>query len=242
MRIRHWSGILALPFALACSDNPVAVEDDHDDSLTAELTLSADHVHTLSELTFSVVVRDHHGEAVTALEAVTVDRKAKGSDTWRSTTLELNGTTWEAPYTFASSGEYDLRVSVTRSGSTDSEVIYTMPEALAVARAHAEVAGYRVEFETFPGHLHEEDEGDIQFWVVEPERNADGIRPPIQGLVAQIGCLESSGASELHDAVEVEAGVYLATHTFAEAGEFIATLLLPGGEEAAFTTHVVHQH
>ncbi len=87
---RHLSGILALGLiAGACSDNPVAVEE-HDETLTAELTLSADHVHTLSEISFTVVVRDHHGEAVTDLEAVTVDRLAEGGDTWRSTDLALS--------------------------------------------------------------------------------------------------------------------------------------------------------
>lgn len=240
---RHLSGMLALAFLVgACSDNPVAVEEEeHDDALTAELTLSSDHVHILSELTFSVVVRDHHGAAVTDLDAVTVDRLAAGTDTWRSTELALQGTTWMAPYTFMSSGDYQLRVSVTRPGATASEVVYTMPEPVSAARAHVEVAGYRVEFETFPGHLHEQDQAEMKFWVMETERNADGIRPPIPGLDLSITCLESTGTTENHGAMEAEPGVYMGTHTFMAAGDFIGTLHLPGGE-ASFTTHVAHKH
>jgi hypothetical protein len=239
---RHLSGILALALtAGACSDNPVAVEE-HDETLTADLTLSDDHVHTLSEISFTVVVRDHHGEAVTDLEAVTVDRLAEGGDTWRSTDLALTGSTWSAPYTFASSGEYQLRVSVMRHGATEAEVVHTMAEHLHVGRAHAEIAGYRVEFETFPGHIHEGDVAEMRFWVMEADANAEGVRPPIGGLSAHIECLESSGANEEHVAAEVELGVYAASHTYVEAGDFTATLHLSSGEEVPFITHVAHGH
>lgn len=239
---RHLIAILTLCLATgACADNPVAVEDDHDDTLTAQLTLSADHVHTLSELTYSVVVLDHHGEAVTDLQAVTVDRLIEGGDTWRSTELTLVGTTWTAPYTFTTSGDYQVRVSVLRHGTTDPEIVHTMDEHLHVGRAHVEVGAFRVEFESFPGHLHEGDEAEMKFWVFEAEKNADGIRPPVEGLQAHIECLEASGTSEEHEATEVEHGVYMATHTFAEAGLFVARLHLPDGE-ADFETHVVHGH
>lgn len=243
MRNRFLATVPTLVFcALACADNPVAVEDDHEETLTAELALSSEHVHTLSELVFSVVVRDGHGDVVTDLEAVTVDRLAVGSDTWRSTELALQGSAWIGPYTFMSTGEYQLRVSVTRHGHQEPEVVHAMSESLHVGRAHMEVAGYRVEFESFPGHLHEGDEAEMKFWVFEAEKNAAGVRPPVAGLSVHIGCLEASGAFERHGAAEAEHGVYSAHHTFAEAGAFVATLHLPGAHQAEFTTQVAHKH
>lgn len=239
---------LGVLLVLGCSDNPAAPihDDDHDEELTATLALSSDHVHTLTEMTFTVTVMDHHGEVVTNLAEVNVERRAVGDDTWRGTALALNGTVWEAPYTFASSGEYDLRVSVVRAGATDAEVLYTMAEHLEVARIHEVVDGMRVEFETFPGHIHEGETATAKFWIVEPERNALGVRPPMSDLHVTMVCNEADGSIEEHHAEEVEPGVYSAEHTFTSVGDFLAKLEIGehGGpqSEVVFTTHVVHGH
>jgi hypothetical protein len=233
---------------IGCSDNPTEPvhDDDHDDELTATLSLSSDHVHTLTELTYTVSVADHHGVAMTNLTEVNVERRAVGSDTWRGTALTLNGAVWEAPYTFSSSGEYELRVSVVREGMTDPEVVYTMPEPLDVVRIHEVIAGMRVEFETFPGHIHEGETATAKFWIMESERNQLGVRPPLQGMHVTMICTEADGSVEEHHAEELEPGVYVADHTFVSVGDFLATIEIGEHDallgEVSFTTHVVHGH
>lgn len=244
MSVRHLMAGLLAPLALAaCSDNPVLVQPG---DVTVELELSSDHVHTLSEITYTVTVRDHTGAYLTDFDSLTVERKAHGSDTWRATELALTGTSYTGTYTFASSGEYDLRVSGQRHGESEMAVLHEMAEHMEVGRAH-EVLNeqYRVEVETFPGHLHEGDEAEVKFWVLEPDPNAEGIRPPISGLTnLQIHCVD-----EMHtaDITEESPGVYVVQHTFAEVGETHLGLHVMHGDgsmmgEAEFTTHVVHGH
>lgn len=251
MRHRHWTAILLLPlFVLAaCESNPSAPaeeEEEHEHELFAELTLSSDHVHTLSELTYTVTVTDDHGQVVPDLANVAVERRAEGSDTWRGTDLEPSATQWTGGYTFTSSGSYDVRVSVVETEGADPEIVYTMPEPLHVSRAHEEVAGMRVEFETFPGHIHKGETATATFWVMEPEADAQGNRAPLTGLHVVITCTEADGVFEEHHAHETEPGVYTADHTFMTPGEFIAGVRIGDhGEhqsEAQFHTHVAHTH
>ena len=105
---------------------------------------------------------------------------------------------------------------------------------------------YRVEFESFPGHIHEGSAAEMRFWVMEAEKNAAGERPPITGLTAaRIHCLTGSNAEEFHAVTEIEPGVYQAEHSFTEAGEFHAGIHLDvGGQaaEASFDLHIAHQH
>lgn len=243
MTVRHLIAGLLAPLALAaCSDNPVLVQPG---DVSVELELSSDHIHTLSEITYTVTVRDHTGAYVTDFESLAVERKAHGSDTWRATELALTGTSYTGAYTFNSSGEYDLRVSGQRHGESEMAVLHEMAEHLEVVRAHAVVnEQYRVEVESFPGHLHEGDLASVKFWVLEPERNADGIRPPISGLTnLRIHCVD-----EMHaDITEESPGVYVVEHTFAEVGDAHLGLHFMHGDgsmmgEAEFTTHVVHGH
>ena len=246
MRHRIWTPLFLLPLFLvvACTSNPSAPsqdDGDHDHELSAELTLSSDHVHTLSELTFTVTVTDDHGEVVTDLDNVAVERLSEGSDTWRGTDLSLEGTSWTGTYSFSSSGSYELRVAVLEPGATEPEIIYSAPELLEVARAHVELDGMRVEFETFPGHVHEGETATITFWVMEPERNAEGVRPPMSNLDVTILCTESDGAYEEHVAAETEPGVYTAEHSFVAAEDFVAGVRI-GATEAEFEMHVAHGH
>lgn len=242
MTVRHLIAGLLAPLALAaCADNPMVVEE-----LSVQLELSSGHVHTLSELGFTVTVTNQYGTPITDFETIQVERRAHGSDTWRGTELTLAGTSYTGTYMFNSSGEYDLRVSGQRHGQAAMSVLHEMGEHMEVARAHAVVnEQYRIEVETFPGHLHEGDEAEVRFWVLDPDRNAEGIRPPITGLTnLRLHCVDEMHSTGI---TEVEAGVYMVTHTFAEAGEAHLGLHLmnPDGSpmgEAEFTTHVAHGH
>lgn len=245
---RHWLALALLPFlGVACESNPT---DVHDEELTVELTLSSTHVHILSPITITAVVRDGHGEVVTDMDTVRVEYKAVDSDTWRTAAdLTLSGSQYTGEHTFVSSGEYELRVLGMPAGHTGMEEMGVTSELghIEAVPAHAEVGGYRVEFESFPGHIHENDEVEFKFWVMEQDADAaTGERAPITGLAAEIHCAESDGATESHVAVEPEAGAYTATHTFVTAGDGGAEIHFTGadGTEASATFHlnVAHGH
>lgn len=241
--------LAALPFLallVACESNPTLVDDGN---LTAELTPSSSHAHTLSELGFEVVIRNGDGYVVDDFEAVTVDRRSAGSDTWRSIALTQSDEKFVGAYTFTSSGDYDLRVMVTRHGSATPVEVPLMDHdmgMMSVARAHVEIDGHRVEFETFPGHVHEGDQVEVKFWVLEPERNAQGVRPPITGLDATILCFEKGVMVEDHSAHGHADGVYEAKHTFAAAGDARAGMEFTDSHgnvvETFFDFNVAHGH
>ncbi len=232
----------------ACSDNPVATEEHVDsiEDLDVELTLSEDHVHTLSEITFTGQVTDHHGQMMTEMEKMQVEYRAKGADEWRSVELSPSGDHYEAAYTFMSSGEYEVRVTGMMHGGDHMEEMYAMNEYLQVGRAHVESGDYRVEFENFPGHVHDGEQATVKFWVMEAEKDASGERPVVKNLNAEIHCEDPSGATESHEASEAEDGVYHAEHTFEGAGEAHMAIHFPGssGEEveADFHVPVAHGH
>lgn len=264
MSARHWISILLLPaFITACAENPTSPAtgggggddggDDHADptsDLVVDLQLSSSHVHILSELTLTATVTDHHGEAVTDFDSLVVERKAADSDTWRAINLELQGDSYVGAYTFASSGDYDLRVAGRRPHDAAMVQMHQMTETspmhLSAVRAHGDLGPYRVEFESFPGHIHTGEVATVRFWVMEAEADADGNRAPITGLTdAQIHCVDSADVEELHDVTEVEPGVYEADHEFLEAGHFHAGIhkTIDGeSHEAAFELNIAHGH
>ena len=232
-------------FLGGCEANPTAPE--HSDELEVELTIEPGHVHILqTEVTYTVHVHDHHGESVTDFLALEVQRLAAGSDTWRGTDLELVGEEYVGTYMFSSSGDYQIRVAGQRPGESDLAVLYQHPEPLHAVRAHAEAGGYRVEFETFPGHIHTGNIASSRFWIMETERDADGVRPPIAGLTPQIFIAEADGSSAQYAAHEHAAGEYEADHEFAIAGDCQITVQFTGVDgqtaEAVFMQHVVHAH
>lgn len=234
---------LAFFLITGCEDDPVEVHDD----LHVELTVSPDHVHTLSEITYTATITDHSGAPVTNLAAVEVQRKAHDSDTWRGTELTLDGIVYKGDYTFSSSGDYDIRVAVTRAGETTMEVVYEMTDHFHVGRAHVEVGNYRVEYENFPGHVHEGDLVTVKFWVMEAEKDASGNRPPVNGLSPEIVCTNSDGSFEAHtDVSEPENGVYQVEHTFIVAGEAHEEIEFTAPDNtsvsADFHFHVAHKH
>ena len=245
--------IAAAAAFIGCADNPEGPAD-HDDELTVELTLSSDHLHTLSPVEFTAIVRDHHGTIVTDFDTLHVERRATDADTWRTAAdLTLQGDAFIGATTFTSRGEYDLRVVGRRAGHDEVDVIPMhdsmdeMMGPLHVGRAHVVAGGYRIEFESFPGHIHEGSETAFRFWVMEAEADADGNRAPISGLAGGIHCIEPEGASETHSPDEIETGVYEGAHTFASAGEGAAALHFTaadgsGEAEASFELHVAHAH
>ncbi len=128
-----------------------------------------------------------------------------------------------------------------RHGHAAMETMHQMTEPLHVGRAHLEVGNYRVEFESFPGHVHEGDEATQRFWVMQAQADASGARPPVPGLAAQIECLDATGVAELHTAAEPEPGVYEALHVFGEAGSAKLEIRFLG-QAAEFSYDVVHAH
>ncbi|MDT8368777.1 MAG: hypothetical protein RQ745_06190 [Longimicrobiales bacterium] len=246
IRIRSVALLPLIAVLAACESNPVLVDDGN---LTAELTLSESHVHTLSSLDMEVVIRNSDGYAVDDFEAVTLDQKIAGDDTWRSIVLEASEHGFVGDYVFASTGDYDLRVMVTRHGTTEPTEVPLMHSEmghLSVARAHFEIDGHRIEFESFPGHMHEGQEVELKFWILEMEANEAGVRPPVLGLDPTIVCHEGGSPVESHPAHGHDDGVYEATHHFAEPGAAAATIRFEDGHgsliEASFDFDVAHGH
>lgn len=240
------ASLLAAALIVACEDNPTApandgLEEGHDETLTVELTVTPDHVHILqSEVEFTVKVTDHHGEAVTDFELIQVERRADGSDTWRVIELAPAGNAYVGTYVFSSSGDYDLRVAGQRPGEADMQVLHQAAEPLHCVPAHAEAGGYRVEFETFPGHAHTGEDVTLRFWIMEPERDASGERPPITGVTGEVHVVESDASEFSYDLVEIGDGVYEAEHNFTAPDEAHVQLHYTGsdGQPAEADFHV----
>lgn len=252
MRLRPRKALLVTPFFVAvlllgaCSDDPLPTEEDssHDDAeateeLNVDLSVSPDHVHILSRVTFTATVTDHHGDPVTDFDSLRVERRAADSEAWSGTELELDGESWVGAHTFTSSGDYRIRVAGMRPEDTETVVMYERPESLHAARAHADAGGYRVEFETFPGHVHEGDSATLRFWVSEEDA-------PVTGLDPEIHVVEGDGGESTHSATESGSGVYESEHTFSSAEEATVGLHFTGsggsGSEAEFTIHIAHAH
>lgn len=251
MKGRKLTGLVAALAAAgllaACEGNPAAPPDEHDDELTVELEIEPGHVHILqSEVQFTVRVTDHHGEAVTDFELIQVERLAAGSDTWRPIELAVVGNAYVGTYVFNSSGEYQLRVMGQRPGEAEMHLLYQHAEPMHAARAHAEGGGYRVEFETFPGHIHEGDDVTLRFWIMEPERDEAGNRPPIASVVGEVHVVSSDGSEFEHALLDMGDGVYECDHTFEVPDEAHVRLHFTGADgqpaEVEFHLHVAHAH
>lgn len=244
--------LVGLLFAItvsACDSNPVGTDTDNSriapEDLTVEFSLSSDHVHTLSEVDLTVEVTGPDGSAFTEFDSIAVERKMHEEETWRAIDLTRDGHHFTGAYTFMSSGEYEVRVVGRPAGRGEMAVLYEHSSHVEVARAHVEKDGYRIEYENFPGHVHEGQEAAVRFWVMEAEENASGERPPVENLEVEIHCTDPSGAEENHQAEEHDPGVYEAHHTLEDAGEAHFAVHVPtdGGEiEADFHVPVAHGH
>lgn len=245
MRIRHLLALAMIgPLASACTANPVF--PDHDETLGAEVTFSSEHLATLTEFSVTVHVEDEHGEHVTAMAEVRAEFRYHDTETWRAETLTLDGEEFTGTHMFMTSGEYDFRVIGIQLGEVEELVLYEAVEHMEVERIHIEVGDLMVEFETFPGHVHEGGEAAARFWIMEADADADGHHHMMEGLSAEIHVTDANGAAMEHEAHEEEPGTYEAHHTFLEAGEahFEIHFTVAGGAEqhAEFRVPVAHEH
>ena len=199
----------------ACSENPVA-PDDHE--LTVELSMSTEHVSTLTSIEFEVELLDHEGLRTTTVASMQVEYRLAGETDWRVAVLEQHEDHYKTEIMFMSSGEYDVRVTGDEHGEGHMDEMYVMAQALEVERIHQEIGGFIVELETFPGHVREGEEIEVNFYIMEEGGGHHGTMMP--GLVTEIHCTGSDGAVEEHTGDEHEGpGIYTSHHTFTEAGE-----------------------
>lgn len=235
--------LLAVP---ACDDPLPTGNDDHADAtedLQVDLTFSPDHVHIHSDITFTASVTDHHGEAITDFDQIHVEYREVGESDWQEIALTLDGSVYTGTHEFTTSGDYDLRVTGQRPEDSALVEIVQMADALHAVRAHASAGGYTVEFETFPGHVHEGDTATLRFWVMD---ESGGTEDPVTGLSPEIHVTESDQSESTHAATETDPGVYEADHTFQNAEDGVVGLHFTGSggasAEAEFTIHVAHAH
>ena len=245
MRIRHMLALALIgPVASACNANPVF--PDHDEELVAEVVFSVEDLATLSEFTLTVHVEDHAGEHVTAMKEVRVEFQHHDDTEWSGVVLSLQGEEFVGTHMFMSSGEYDFRVIGVQLGQVEELVLYEAAEHMVVERIHQEVGDFIVEFETFPGLVHEGAEAAVRFWIMEAEADNDGHHRMMAGLHAEIHVTDANGVAMEHEAHEEVPGTYEAHHTFLEAGEaqFEIHFEGVGGTEqhAEFRVPVSHEH
>lgn len=241
--------LLVLPLVVLACDDPLPTGHDDGDAtedLQVDLTLSPDHVHIYSDVTFTVAVTDHHDEAVTDFEHIHVEYKETTETEWSEVELTVDGDVYTATHSFGSSGEYDVRITGQRPQDSAPVVMHERVDPLHAARAHAEAGGYSVEFEAFPGHIHEGDTGTLSFWIID---ESSGGEDPITSLSPEVHVTESGEAEETHAATETDpgtSGVYEANHAFSAAGEATVAIHFTGSgggdAEASFTFEVSHAH
>lgn len=219
MFLRHFMSLALLgPMIAACSSNPVFPEHEELE-LVAEVTFSTDDLATLSEFTMTIHVEDQHGEHVTNMAEVRAEFRLHETEDWRGVEMQLQGQEYVGAETFYTSGEYDFRVIGIEAGHMEELVLYEVPDHMEVGRAHQELGGFRVEFETFPGRLHEGTEAAVRFWVMEAGEDGHAHGHMMAELVAEIHITDPSGAAEEHHPHEEEPGMYEAHHTMLEAGD-----------------------
>lgn len=247
MYLRRVLQLLFVPLVLiACSDDPLPTdggngEDGATEDLTVDLT-PPDHVHIYSEVDFAATITDDAGDPVTDFDSVRVEYRPSGEDSWTGTVdLDADGDAYSGAHTFTSSGDYDLRVVGRRPDDEAAVEMHRPSEALQAVRAHTDAGGYAVEFEAFPGHIHQGDVADLRFWVME-----QGDQSPVPDLTPDIHVVEADDSEETVAASETDDGVYEAEHTFGSAGDATVTLQFTGtgGEsaEATFSLPVSEAH
>lgn len=241
------ASLLLLPVVLTACDDPLPTgADDHEDAtadLQVDLTLSPDHVHIYSDVTFTVAVTDHHGDPVTDFDQIHIEYREASDTEWSEIELTQDGDTFTGNHSFSSSGDYDVRVMGQRPEDASPVMMHEMSDHLHAARAHQTTGGYSVEFEAFPGHIHDGDTGTMRFWVID---ESDGSDDPVTGLGPEIHVTESDASEFTHSATEADPGVYEADHTFQSAEDATVALHFTGSgggsAEAEFTIHIAHAH
>ncbi len=234
--------IFLLVLAAGCSENPVNHDDGEEEEVSVAFQVSAEHVDTLEDITFTAAVTTHHGDPVTDFEEVSMRYRHEDSTDWRDLVLTLSGTNYTGTMMFLSSGDYEVRVVGRHPGHEHMETLHELADHMHVGRAHEVMGGFRVEYESIPGDIREGDTALIRYWVMQ-----DTVElTPVTGLQAEIHCEDSSGMQESHTASESEAGVYSVSHTFQNGGEAHAEFHFPGPGGAEFMAEfhfpVAHAH
>lgn len=220
-------GFLGLGAAAACADNPVLAPDPHEEDVAVTVAFSEEHLATLTDMEVEVTITESSGAPATDFEMVALETRRVGEEAWSTRELELHDGRFGAQHMFYSSGEYAVRVVGQRHGADHADILFERGQHLAVERIHREVGEYRIEMETFPGHLHEGDTAEVRFWAMsnEPGSGHGPGMSPMGGLAPTIGMTHAgSGAGASHMGEEHEPGVYEAIHTFAEHGEVEITM------------------
>lgn len=232
--------IIVLVAFTGCSENPVIHDEGDDENLSVAFQISAEHVSTLESITFTASVTTHHGDPFTDFEEISMQYRREDTIDWHDLMLTRTGADYAGTMIFTSSGDFEVRVMGRQHGHEDMEALHEMTEHLQVSRAHQDAGGFRVEYESFPGDLHEGDTAIIRFWVMQDT----AAQTPITGLLAEIHCEDPNGNEESHTAIEMEAGVYSATHTFQGDGEAHVELhfLGVGGAELHSEFHFPISH
>ncbi|MGE0158365.1 MAG: hypothetical protein AB7T31_03070 [Gemmatimonadales bacterium] len=213
-RIRRLAviGLLSVA-AAACEDDPTNVGFTTDE-LTADLAITPDHVHAFETMvTFTVAVTDPNGDPVTDFDVLQVERRKAPATTFSVMEATLAGDFYVVDHIFEGSGDYDIRVTGLRPGDADLVVLHEEATQLHTVRPHAEEGGRRIELEPNPGHIHEGDTSDVQFWLLDPT-----TRVGITGLTPTIFLDEPTGGVTEYAATEGADGLYHASHMFTEAG------------------------
>jgi hypothetical protein len=231
-------------FLLAgCEDNPTV--PDLSEDLHAELEFASPDLVTLTPIEAEVRVHSNEPGTFTDFATISVELRLEGETEWESQELTLHEDHFTADIMFHSSGEYEARVVGQVTGSTDVLVLYQATEHLHVDRIHQEVGDYIVEFETFPGHLHEGETVEVVFWILEASTDGHAHGHPVGGLTADIVYMHSGGTTE-HAGHEHMEGEYGAEHTLVEEGtatfELHFTDPMNVDWHAEFSVSVEHAH
>lgn len=232
MRQRGLITIVVASFlAAACENSPTGSDGE---SLTVDFSIAPDHIHTYeTEAAFTVLVTNQKAQIVADFDTLAVEVRPVGTERWKRVLLTSQpGAAFKGTHVFTASGGHNVRVVGRRRGQGSSAVLHQLSQPLQTVRWHADVGGYRVEFEGYPGDPSPGTQATVRFWVMQVVRDAAGNRPPITGLAALIQCTEAGGMNETHSTTETEPGVYQADHMFHAAGGATATLRFTGTDGA----------
>lgn len=213
-----------------CSDNPTGPPAE--EGLTFTLDTGVEEVETLTQVDFALTIRDGHGEMMTNYEELQLEQRLEGSTTWRAIPMTHDGSIFRGQHTFGTSGEYEVRVmgaeehsdhahGAGKFSTAQSEMreLHHFQEHLHIHRTHHEMSDHRIEFESFPGHVHEGEQATFMFWVEDAHsEHSHGEAEPTTGLDAEIHCTESDGTIHIMSASESAPGVYESDHTVEAPG------------------------
>jgi hypothetical protein len=168
-----------------------------------------------------------------------------GATEWQSISMTMSGDHFEGKHTFVSSGDYEMRAMGVPHHDDghghDPEELHHMDEHYHVHRANKDAGGYRVEYESFPGHIHAGETATLKFWVVDSNTDL-----PVGGLAPNIRCFETGGVEHVDASTEPATGVYELAHVVDTAGTTSISLLFIGADsnpaEVRFDITVSAEH